>query len=151
MTNKKSFTLIELLVVVAIVGLLASIVLVSLQGVRDKAIDAEIKASVDQARKIAELYRSQNSSYEGLCEDSNMQKLKEGLEKGGRSINITCLVDQSSLFNTYQDYCYKVGYFRGLNLISNWCTDSKGYFGKKDKNDFSMVCKEGGVAKYSCI
>ncbi|MFH1611996.1 MAG: type II secretion system protein, partial [bacterium] len=35
--NQKAFTLIELLVVIAIIGLLASIVLVSVNSVREKA------------------------------------------------------------------------------------------------------------------
>jgi len=37
MKKQKSFTLIELLVVIAIIGLLSSVVLVSMQGIRDKA------------------------------------------------------------------------------------------------------------------
>lgn len=44
MRNQKGFTLIELLIVIAIIGILASIVLVSLSGGRDKANKAAFKA-----------------------------------------------------------------------------------------------------------
>ena len=56
MKKNKGFTLIELLVVIAIIGVLASVVLASLNTARNKGADAAIKSGLANMRAQAELY-----------------------------------------------------------------------------------------------
>ncbi|MFA5778273.1 MAG: type II secretion system protein [Candidatus Paceibacterota bacterium] len=65
--NKKGFTLIELLVVVAIIGLLSSIVLTSLQGARSRGRDAKRTEDMSQLQIAIELYASDHNGDYPLC------------------------------------------------------------------------------------
>ncbi|MCF7834093.1 MAG: type II secretion system GspH family protein [Candidatus Pacebacteria bacterium] len=60
---KKGFTLIELLVVVAIIGILSSVVLASLNSARKNANAASIQANLNTIKKQAELYYDTKGHY----------------------------------------------------------------------------------------
>ncbi|MBI3442779.1 MAG: prepilin-type N-terminal cleavage/methylation domain-containing protein [Candidatus Sungbacteria bacterium] len=61
--GKKGFTLIELLVVIAIIGVLASIVLASLNTARKKSRDTRRVADMNQAKLALELYYDSTRHY----------------------------------------------------------------------------------------
>ena len=78
--NKKGFTLIELLIVIAIIGILASVVIVSLGDQTEKAEKARIQSELAQLSTIAILYREEREDrtkgYSDFCgEGRNEAKL----------------------------------------------------------------------------
>ena len=59
----KAFTLLELLVVIAIIGLLSSVVLASVNDVREKSRDARRLSDMRQLQTALEFYYDSNGSY----------------------------------------------------------------------------------------
>jgi type II secretion system protein G len=76
---KKGFTLLELLVVIAIIGVLASIVMASLNSARSKARDAKRFQDLKQLQIAVESYYSQNGVYPG----SSIGTARTGAESNG--------------------------------------------------------------------
>ncbi len=63
MKKTKGFTLIELLVVIAIIGILATVVLVSLNSARSKSRDTRRVSDLRQISLALEMYASENNTY----------------------------------------------------------------------------------------
>lgn len=109
---QRGFTLIELLVVIAIIGILASVVLASLNSARDKGSDAAIKSSINNARAQAELFYDDNgNSYANLCSNTNIDNIEASVEEtnGDGSVfcnsSATAYVLSSPLVSTSTSYC----------------------------------------------
>ena len=80
--TRSGFTLIELLVVISIIGLLASVVLTSLNSARTSAQDAKRVSDLNQLQKSIELYYHNTGSYpasDGWVHNSSGQTLYDAL------------------------------------------------------------------------
>lgn len=80
----------ELLVVIAIIGILASVVLASLNTARAKGADAAIKSSINNSRAQAELwYDSNTSSYANLCGTPTIVNIQNAVNNAGGAFTCT--------------------------------------------------------------
>jgi len=72
MINKGGFTLVELLIVIAIIGILASLTVISLNEARAKARDAKRRSDIGQLVKLVETYYYIRGNYP-FCTDPELQ------------------------------------------------------------------------------
>jgi len=95
---KKGFTLIELLVVIAIIGILASVILASLNSARAKGVDASTKEDLSNARAQAEIFYdgvtgAVTNTYSGVCTTA-------GTSNGINTIMVDAAAKSSTTLNT---------------------------------------------------
>jgi prepilin-type N-terminal cleavage/methylation domain-containing protein len=154
MNRNKGFTLIELLVVIAIIGILASVVLASLNTARGKGADAAIKADLTNMRAQAELFYDTNGGYSSAaiatlpaagCTTANSVFLDTNMTSGRTSAEnvsggtATCVLIGTSASKAS-------GWAMSVPLktdsAQSWCVDSTG----QSKARTGAVPTSGGTA-----
>lgn len=113
--KEKGFTLIELLVVIAIIGLLATIVTVSLNSARNKAADAAVKANLKTIQTQSEMSYDTNNNYDSVCTDATVVKAVAAVTTAGGVAGVC---------NDVTGAWASSGYLK--SAATYWCVDSVG-------------------------
>lgn len=147
--------MIELLVVVAIIGILASVVLASLNSARNKGADAAIKSSLANTRAQAELFYDTGNTYEGVCALTGtnvigtMVRSAENAYDGGASAYAD---GTASTWDNAQCHDSTAAWAAWVPLkasasgsIVAWCVDSTG----ASSQETAVLASSGGT-QYAC-
>jgi len=133
--TKKGFTLIELLVVIAIIGILASVVLASLNTARGKGSNAAIKSQMSSVRAQAEIVYDPSQSYDKVCnatQDPQILSLYNAAVANNGGTAGKC-------FSSATAYVVAVPLKVADGTSINWCVDSTGKSEGIDATNFTGI------------
>lgn len=120
----EGFTLVEALAVIAIIGLLASVIIVNVSHSKKQGEDSAVISGLREVRNAAELYYNQNLTYEGVCKkngkdlspDGDFGRLGDYIDKyNGEDGKIGCVATEDGF-----------AVISSLNMGDCWCVDYEG-------------------------
>jgi type IV pilus assembly protein PilA len=123
--SESGFTLVELLVVMLILGILAAIAIPSFFNQRDKARDADAKATAKSAQTAIETYATENN---GSYADASAERLNE--------IEETIPVADITVASTPETY----------TVTANSPTGNSFSVSREEGGAFSLTCENEGDA-----
>jgi prepilin-type N-terminal cleavage/methylation domain-containing protein len=132
---RSAFTLIEILIVVAIIGILASVVLVGLGPVQRQGRDARRISDLRQVQTGLELYYGKNGNYPLTMEWGTLQSTLKSA-----NIGVTNVADDP---NATQHYLYGsdgIGYIIGAKLDDHNNPSLKDDVDGNDASTYSINC-----------
>jgi len=162
MKLKRAFTLIELLVVIAVIGLLATISVISLNNARAKARDAKRAADVKQVQTALELYFNDRGHYPTANEfnsgsiystsTSGTTTYMQIIPNAPTPSDGVCTSDQNQfVYNVAADgSSYTISYCLG-NAVGSAISGPKCVNPGGISNQDCSTCSSDTVAGFSCV
>ncbi|MCA9366809.1 type II secretion system protein [Candidatus Kaiserbacteria bacterium] len=117
--QQRGMTIIELLVVIAIIGVLAAVILASLNDARQSGVEAKIKTEVDSIAKRAAIDFSTTGTYHTVCGSGGYT---QSTIIADYVTSINTMASSSMVCNSAdREFAVSVPVDGG-----NWCADSEG-------------------------